>query len=352
MACYVNGIGAISPQKQFTTEGLLSEPLDYSGERLTCVEPDYAGYFDVRQLRRMSRIIRMGMAAGIDALREGGLKVPDGIITGTGYGCLDDTGAFLSKMIENQETALNPTPFIQSTHNTIGSQLALLLQCQGYNQTYTQRGLSFENGLTDAIMMIADDPTQRLLAGAADETTTVSHDILRRFNLFRRNSASSLNLLKTQAKGTLNGEGAAYFLLSSRREPGAVELQGVQSFYKPSPKELESGIADFLRAHSVQHDDVDVLFTGKCGDASSDTGIEAITALFPHSTEAAFKHLTGEFPGAQAIAMAIACRMIQSGTVPSVVVQRNANRKPRQILIYNRYLNTYHSLILLAASNG
>jgi 3-oxoacyl-(acyl-carrier-protein) synthase len=93
----------------------------------------------------MSKILKMGVASGTLALREAGITAPDGIITGTGYGCLEDTGTFLTKMIEGRETALNPTPFIQSTHNTIGSQIALLLQCQGYNQTYTQRAFSFEN---------------------------------------------------------------------------------------------------------------------------------------------------------------------------------------------------------------
>jgi 3-oxoacyl-(acyl-carrier-protein) synthase len=348
-SCYINGLGAVSPQKQLTSESL-SEAIGYAGERLSCIEPDYASYFDVRQLRRMSRIIRMGMAAGIDALREGGLKVPDGIITGTGYGCLDDTGIFLSKMIENNEHALNPTPFIQSTHNTIGSQLALLLQCQGYNQTYTQRGLSFENALTDAMMMIAEDPTQRLLAGSADEITDISHDILRRFALYRNNNTNSLDLFNTPGPGTLNGEGAAYFLLSGNRTPGSVELKGVQSFYKPSASELEAGISGFVSKYT-NAGDIDVVFTGKCGDAAFDQGIDALVAkLFASSSHAAFKHLTGEFPGAQALAMAIACRSIQAGTLPSVVIQRDVRRQPRLILIYNRYLDTYHSLILLSAT--
>lgn len=349
--CYIHGIGAISPQKPLTAEALLSEPIDHVGEKLVCVEPDYTNYFDVRQLRRMSRIIRLGMAAGMDALREANLKVPDGIITGTGYGCLDDTGIFLSKMIENKEHALNPTPFIQSTHNTIGSQLALLLQCQGYNQTYTQRALSFENALTDACMTIAENPTQRLLTGAADEITQVSHDILRRFGLYRNDNTSSLSLFKTSAHGMLNGEGAAYFVLSSVHQQGAVELKGVETFYKLSGSELEAGIIQFLSSQACNPDDIDVTFAGTCGLASFDAGINNLTErIFPRATRAAFKHLTGEFPSATALAMAIACRTIQQGTVPDVIIQRNARRAPKQILIVNTYLNTYHSLILLAAS--
>lgn len=351
MSCFVNGVGSVTTQKPLRRDELLVDPVDHAGERLACVEPDYTQYFDVRQLRRMSRIIRMGIAAGMDALHEASLQVPDGIITGTGYGCLDDTGIFLSKLVENREQALNPTPFIQSTHNTIGSQLALLLQCQGYNQTYTQRALSFENALTDAWMTLEEDPTQRLLTGAADEITAVSHDILRRFNLFRRNNESSLNLFKSPAPGTLNGEGAVYFLLSGIPQPGAVRVDGVQSFYKITTSDLEKGITFFLQSHSCLAHDIDVVFSGECGDEDLDATLQAIVPhKFPKATYAVFKHLTGEFPTASAVAMTIACRTIQAASVPDVVIRNNAKRLPRKVLIINSYQNTSHSLILLSAS--
>ena len=130
MATYINGVGAISPQKTWGDEGvLLSAPVDYPNNYLSCIEPDYTQYIDPKYLRRMSRILKMGVTASIMALKEAEIAIPDGIITGTGYGCLEDTGIFLRKMVEQNEQALNPTPFIQSTHNTIGSQIALLLTC-------------------------------------------------------------------------------------------------------------------------------------------------------------------------------------------------------------------------------
>ena len=70
--------------------------MDYAGSKLECVQPDYSQFVDVRQLRRMSRVIKMGVASGTLALREAGITAPDGIITGTGFGCLEDTGIFLS----------------------------------------------------------------------------------------------------------------------------------------------------------------------------------------------------------------------------------------------------------------
>src|SRR5690606_5551866 len=118
------------------------------------VDPDYKQWIDVKQIRRMSRVVKMGVAAANLSLEAAGLTAPDAIITGTAYGCLDDTGVFLKKMVEQQEEMLTPTAFIQSTHNTVAGQIALLLQCHGYNNTFVNRGFSFENALLDAMMIL------------------------------------------------------------------------------------------------------------------------------------------------------------------------------------------------------
>jgi 3-oxoacyl-[acyl-carrier-protein] synthase II len=227
MAVYIKGMGNISPQKTWGDEELLANPSDYSGSKLSAIEPDYAQFVDVKQLRRMSRVIKMGVAAGTMALRQAGISTPEGIITGTSFGCLEDTGVFLTKLVENNESALNPTPFIQSTHNTIGSQIALLLQCQGYNQTYTQRAFSFEHALIDAILELKENASQSFLVGGVDEITSYSHTLQKRFGIFRDGS-SSLNLFREGSEGTVNGEGAVYLTLSGEKgERDTVSLESV-----------------------------------------------------------------------------------------------------------------------------
>ncbi|MEJ7644384.1 MAG: beta-ketoacyl synthase N-terminal-like domain-containing protein [Chryseolinea sp.] len=350
MATYINGMGMIWPQQPLGKTALLSMAVSSAGERLTCIEPDYAQYLDVRQLRRMSRIIKIGMACGMDALREAGIKIPSGIITGTSYGCLEDTGSFLVKMIENKEHALNPTPFIQSTHNTIGSQLALLLQCQGYNQTYTHGAFSFESALLDAIMTLNDNPNQHVLAGGADEITNSSHAIQKRFGIFRKTSSDNLSLLKQGGEGTLNGEGAAYFLLGGTRGSDSVSLEGVTTIYKPDADHVRNVASVFLKSFSLLPGDVDVVMVGKSGDTSNDLTIDNFVAgLFPTSTLCVFKHLTGEFPTASAIAMALATRIIQAQHIPEIMIEKNAGRPLKTVLIYNPYFASHHSLILLRA---
>jgi 3-oxoacyl-[acyl-carrier-protein] synthase II len=213
MEAYIHGSGIISPQQTWNVD-TLGAPVSYQGNRLTCIEPDYAEWMDVKQLRRMSRIMKMGATAALLALKNAGVVKPDAIITGTGWGCLEDTGIFLNRLINNKEDALNPTAFIQSTHNTIGSYLALLLQCQGYNQTYSHGAFSFESALLDAMLQLSESPDQNILVGGADEITDASHAIQSRFGIFKNKSVDSLEIFNSNSKGTLHGEGSAWFLAS------------------------------------------------------------------------------------------------------------------------------------------
>ena len=96
---FIRATGNISPQNSFGHQPLLAEPVMYTGNRLACAEPDYKNFIDVKMIRRMSRIIRMGVAAATECLQEAGISQPDAIITGTAYGCLEDTGVFLTRMV-------------------------------------------------------------------------------------------------------------------------------------------------------------------------------------------------------------------------------------------------------------
>lgn len=350
MSVYIKGMGNISPQKTWDGNGLLDQPLAYPDGKLSCHEPDYAKYIDPKQLRRMSRIIKMGVAAGSMALKQAGIAAPNGIITGTAYGCLDDTGIFLNKMIENKEYALNPTPFIQSTHNTIGSQIALLLQCQGYNQTYTQGAFSFESALLDALLELSDSPLQSILVGGVDEITPVSHALQKRFGIFK-SDGNNLNLFERRGKGTVNGEGAAYFVLSGEKGSDArVCIDAVKMLYKPEDATLKKEIASFLETASLKNTDIDLVLLGKSGDWKFDSKTDEISSMyFADSSVGLFKHLSGEYPTAAAFALWLAAKIVQENHMPKAVVFRNTNRPLKRVLIYNPYFGTHHSLILLRA---
>jgi 3-oxoacyl-[acyl-carrier-protein] synthase II len=348
MKLYIHGSGCISPQQSWGEARFLSTPISFNSNRLTCVEPDYSEFVDVKAIRRMSRIIKMGIASSTMALTQAKIKTPDAIITGTGYGCLDDTGTFLSKMIENKEQALNPTPFIQSTHNTIGSQIALLLQCQGYNQTYTQGSFSFENALLDAFIQVSESPDKKILVGAIDEITSTSHAIQERFGIFRDRVESSLDLLKTSQKGTVNGEGSSFFVVSGSAIKGGVCVEGVSTLYKPSTKDIISKTSELLRNAGLGFSDIDLLLIGQSGDAEHDQSLDEVCKLFTTSSIGVFKHLCGEFPVASSFAVWLASEIIRHQVLPKVIIESDKGRSLNRILIYNQYFGSHHSMILLS----
>jgi 3-oxoacyl-[acyl-carrier-protein] synthase II len=351
MSIYIIGMGCISPQQSWNDDALLTQAFDYRGTMLPAVEPDYEQWLDVRQLRRMSRIIKMGITAGFMAMRQARTESVDGIITGTGYGCLDDTGIFLKRLVENKEQALNPTPFIQSTHNTIGSQIAMLLQCQGYNQTFTHSAFSFESALLDALMLSSEQPRLRLLVGAVDEITPASHAIQSRFGVFRRKLASTLSLFRQPKKGTVHGEGSSFFVVSGERHSSAIAaVQGVRTFYKASDQGVRDGIEVFVREAGLTPGQIDLVLLGKSGNKVSDAALDDLClTVFSRSAVGLFKHLCGEYPVASAFAMWLAARIIAENHIPEVVLFRQVSRPIKNILILNSTFGTHHSLILIKA---
>lgn len=344
---YIHGAGNISPQPTWDTDGI-DTPISYQGNRLTCMEPNYSSWLDVKQMRRMSRIMKMGAAAAMLALKNASVKIPDAIISGTGLGCLDDTGIFLDKVNTLKEEALNPTPFIQSTHNTIGSHVAFLLQCQAYNQTYSHGPFSFESALLDSMLQLSDKPQWKILTGSADEVTDTSHAIQRRFGIFKRENENSLNIFNTKSKGTLHGEGSSWFVLSGEATSEKIKIEGVRTIYNPSDP-IENHIQDFILQYDLKPEKIDLVLLGKSGDKRMDEGIDnSIKPLFGSSAVGAFKHLCGEYHTASSFALWLAYSILKKGLAPGFVVEGHRPTPIKNILIYNRYFRKHHSLILLS----
>lgn len=349
---YIRATGNISPQKTFGHQPFV-DAVAYTGNRLACIEPDYKEFIDPKQIRRMSRIIRMGVAAAMECLQEAEIKVPDAIVTGTAYGCLEDTNSFLSKMVEFNEELLTPTSFIQSTHNTIGAQIGLLLQCNHYNNAFVHRGFSFESALLDGMMLLKENDAANVLVGAIDEITNTSHTILNRLGLYKQGPVSNLDIYKSQTKGTIAGEGATFFSLANI--PSATDyakLDALHTFYKPEGiAEIEKQITSFLERHSVSMNEIDLIITGKNGDAREDKIFEQLEqTVFNTKRIINYKHLCGEYPTAAAFAMWLAAVTIKSGKVPAALNHTVApDKKIDRILIYNHYQGIHHSLSLLSA---
>jgi 3-oxoacyl-[acyl-carrier-protein] synthase II len=347
MKTYIRSTAAISAQKSFGDVPFLAEPVEYSGTRLTAIEPDYKGFLDPKLARRMSRIIKMGVAAAMQCLRDAEITMPGAIITGTALGCQEDTISFLTRIIEMDEEMLPPTAFIQSTHNTVAAQIALMLKCHNYNNT------SFESALLDAIMLLKEGDANDILVGGTEEMTDTTFKILTRLGLYKRWPVSNLELFNTPSKGTVGGEGAVFFTLTDKAsDKNLAELVALRTFFKPEGKaDIELMINKLLSDNSLTINDVDLVITGKNSDLKNDSIYNDLDrSIFANSAKAFYKHLCGEYATSVSFALWLASNIIKTQTVPAVVADGEiGNIAPKTILIYNHYQNSYHSLMLLTA---
>ena len=135
-------------------------------------------YVKPLQARRMGRIMKASLITSLKALEQAGISVPDAVITGTAYGCMDNTEKMLRQIDDEGEETVSPTLFMQSTHNTIGSNIAIRLKCHGYNSTYSQRSASLMWAMKDAEVLLRSGKCKTVLVGCHDEATPALNAVL------------------------------------------------------------------------------------------------------------------------------------------------------------------------------
>jgi 3-oxoacyl-[acyl-carrier-protein] synthase II len=347
MAMYIRAASCISPQQSFGAAVLPASEISLATNMVRAIEPDYKTHLNIPSARRMSRLIKMGVCAALNCLKDSGVAVPDAIIAGTGLGCMEDSEKFLASLITNNEQTLSPTAFIFSTHNTVAGQIALLLQCNNYNFTHTHRGLSFENTLMDAMLFLNDNPNAQVLAGASDEVTETSFKILQRLGAVKRDTIVADGI---RSSGTVAGEGSAFFLLNKTAiENVLAKISGLATFSNPeNENEIYSNIRKFAKDHQIS--DMDLILYGFNGDVKGDGIYSAIkNKFFERNPAGYFKHLCGEYHTSTAFATWMAASMLKNQQVPGYMMlndQPPANGLNR-ILIFNHYKGREFALILL-----
>ena len=144
---------------------------------------DYKEYISPKEGRRMGKLMKAATLTSLKALREAGIECPDAIITATANGMLETSEKFLVDMVDNGEETLSPTLFMQSTHNTIGSAIAIRTQSHGYNITYTQGKDSMKWALRDAERLIRMGKAKTVLVGCHDESSPLFQSFYDYLNL-------------------------------------------------------------------------------------------------------------------------------------------------------------------------
>ena len=185
----------------------------------------------------------------------------------------------MREIIDRNERQLTPTLFMQGTYNALAGMVGLSLQCTGYNNTYVSKGYALGSALDDAIIQIQDEPTLQMLIGAYDKAATVQYKSVARDQHYKQELIDSLKLYEHKTPGSLQGEGAAFFMLSGMPSVHTMcRLTAIHGLFQPSAGELESELKAFLAGNGLTTGDLDVWIAGFSGDVIRDSALQSLAA--------------------------------------------------------------------------
>jgi 3-oxoacyl-(acyl-carrier-protein) synthase len=348
---YINGLGCISAQKTFDTLFLEEAMLNETANVLPLEIPVYKDFISPTAIRRMAKGVKNGIVASTLAMKEANNENFDAIITGTGMGCIDDSDKFLRALLDNNEEFLTPTSFIQSTHNTVGSQIALGLQCKAYNFTYVNGSVSFESALLDAKLQFDENEASAILIGGIDEMNDYTASLFKLAGFIKQDNESPYNLLNSTTKGVVYGEGATFFVLEDKKQDNSyAEVLDIEILNKLEVDEVEAKIIDFLKSNAMQISDIDAVVLGYNGDVATDTYYKTLSATaFAKTQQVYYKHLSGEYNTASAFGLWVGAKIIKTQQIPEIIKVNHVEKADyKTILLYNQYKGIDHSFTLIS----
>ncbi|MCF8460323.1 MAG: beta-ketoacyl synthase chain length factor [Flavobacteriales bacterium] len=341
---FIKDLTCISPQRTFEGDFFQSEPVIYTGSQLIAIEPAYESIPN-SQLRRMGKSNRMATGAAMPLLQK---YKTDGIIIGTTDGGMEDCHRFLNQIIQYQEGTLTPTNFVQGSPSSPAGGLALMSANSGYNNTHSNKGLSFENCLMDADLLFIEARAKSLLVGCVEEISQAQHRIETLAGYIKKEDVSSDKLYSSKTPGAVNGEGAAMFVVEAKNDNALAEIVDFDMISYPSREDLLTKADALLKRNGLTTDDVDALMLGFSGDVNTDNWYHGFAKdLFPQTGILSFKNLFGETPSASAFATWFAAQLVSGKPVPEMTFQRWSSRELKTILIYNHYQGNQHGFVLV-----
>ena len=146
----------------------------------------------------MGKLMKSAMLTSLKALQQAGIAQPDAIVTATAWGSLDGSEQLLQQLTEGEES-LSPTLFMQSTHNTLGSTVAIHLHDHGFNTTFTQDDRSLYWARYQARLLLRLGRCRSVLVGSHDETTPLFASLMRQLGVKAEPDVSSVAEVLTLA---------------------------------------------------------------------------------------------------------------------------------------------------------
>ena len=182
--CNAFGFGGNESSLVLSTEGIDLPIAEHLVEPAAVCTADIADdtevstYISAAEGRRMTPQTRRIAVAARRVMTESGITMPDAIVCATQWGCMLQSMRFLQDMLATDEQQLKPTQFIQSTHNTIASLIAIMTSNHGYNSTYAQDRQSLACAMADIRSQMSLGLIRTALVLEFDEQVEVWDNVL------------------------------------------------------------------------------------------------------------------------------------------------------------------------------
>lgn len=322
------------------SEKWMTEPVFWKEEFVKAQDPNFRDFIPVNESRRMGKLLKRAVVTAQQALTEAGTEHPEAIITGTCYGSMEYTEKFLRQMTDNHEELLSPTFFMQSTHNTVSSAIAIRTKTTAYNTTYSHGAMSFEWTLLDAWMQMHLDKIDTALVGGQDEMTENFYEML-----------CTRGIVGKEGMAPCGEVSMEMFLTTTNSPDNLCEMTGLKIMHLPTIAQLRSEIDKLLMQADLSLEKLDAVMTGVNGNRDNDKLYqEILEKLLPNIPRLHYKHLFGEAPTASAYGVYAAAHCLHTATVPEILLEDRKQPKPQElhsVLIVNCTRDKDVSLILL-----
>jgi len=352
----ITGLGIVCPIGNTVAEAWSSVLAAKSGiGRITHFDPgllssriagevkdfDVAAYLSPKEARRMDRFIHLGIAAGVQALKDSGLEVTEanaariGVNIGSGIGGLPMIEETHNDVLKGGPRKISPF-FIPSTIiNMISGNLSIMHGLKGPNLAMVTACTTSAHCIGESGRLIEYGDCDAMVAGGAEATTTLltvgGFAAARALSTRNDDPATASRPWDRDRDGFVLGEGAGVVVLEEfehAKRRGAkiyAELAGYgmsgDAYHMTAPQENGEGAArcmeNALRNARLNREDIDYInahgTSTPLGDLAETIAVKRCFGdharkLAVSSTKSMTGHLLGAAGGVEAIFSVLAIR--------------------------------------------
>ncbi len=300
---------------------------------------DVAAYLSPKEARRMDRFIHLGLAAGVQAIKDSGIQVTEanavriGVNIGSGIGGLPMIEDTHNEVLKGGPRKISPF-FIPSTIiNMISGNLSIMFGLKGPNLAMVTACTTSTHCIGEAGRLIEYEDCDVMVAGGAEATITLlavgGFAAARALSTRNDDPATASRPWDKDRDGFVLGEGAGVLVLEElehAKKRGATiyaELAGYgmsgDAYHMTAPQEDGEGAArcmeNALRNARLNREDIDYInahgTSTPLGDLAETVAVkrcfgEHAKKLAISSTKSMTGHLLGAAGGVEAIFSALA----------------------------------------------